>query len=278
MNVITKAILFVVYFTNINGAPISSTVYVDDKTSDYLVRFGYLYQTHSLHLRTVTQLQKAIINLQRFGGVPITGRIDEATKRLMKAKRCGLPDDTVSRYKRFAIYGRRWPNRTLTWSLRSENPNGLNTDAVRSELRRALDLWAKHSKLTFREVSSDRADIRISFHRRDHGDQYPFDGRGQILAHAFLPSNDPDGGDVHLDGEELWLLKDHDVDSDINEEGTSLFDVTVHEFGHSLGLWHSSVQGSLMYPWYQKLRSNEELPDDDRYGIQQTYGVPDNKK
>lgn len=54
--------------------------------------------------------------------------------------------------------------------------------------------------------------------------------------------------------------------------GTSLFEVAAHEFGHSLGLLHSSVKGALMYPWYQGVQPNSVLPDDDRNGIQQMYG------
>ncbi|XP_076282359.1 matrix metalloproteinase 2 isoform X3 [Lasioglossum baleicum] len=32
-----------------------------------------------------------------------------------------------------------------------------------------------------------------------------------------------------------------------------------------------------MYPWYQGLTSNYELPEDDRHGIQQMYGAPEEK-
>ncbi|KAL2720610.1 matrix metalloproteinase-2 isoform X4, partial [Vespula squamosa] len=152
------------------------------------------------------------------------------------------------------------------YSLRTNQPSGLETGGVRLELSKALDLWARNSKLTFQEVNSDRADILVYFHRGSHGDGYPFDGRGQILAHAFFPGKDR-GGDAHFDEEEIWYLQDSS-----NEEGTSLFAVAAHEFGHSLGLAHSSVQGALMYPWYQGLSPNYELPEDDRHGIQQMYG------
>ncbi|KAF7379706.1 hypothetical protein HZH68_016654 [Vespula germanica] len=93
------------------------------------------------------------------------------------------------------------------YSLRTNQPSGLETGGVRLELSKALDLWARNSKLTFQEVNSDRADILVYFHRGSHGDGYPFDGRGQILAHAFFPGKDR-GGDAHFDEEEIWYLQD----------------------------------------------------------------------
>lgn len=48
--------------------------------------------------------------------------------------------------------------------------------------------------------------------------------------------------------------------------------MAAHEFGHSLGLSHSSVKGALMFPWYQGIQPNFVLPEDDRNGIQEMYG------
>lgn len=52
----------------------------------------------------------------------------------------------------------------------------------------------------------------------------------------------------------------------------SLFAVAAHEFGHSLGLSHSSVPGSLMFPYYNGFKETDDLPRDDIIGIQQLYG------
>lgn len=54
--------------------------------------------------------------------------------------------------------------------------------------------------------------------------------------------------------------------------GTDLLNVAVHEFGHSLGLGHSSDQKAIMFPWYQGYQVGSALPDDDRTAIQELYG------
>ena len=98
------------------------------------------------------------------------------------------------------------------------------------------------------------------FGRKNHGDRYPFDGRGGTLAHAFFP---PDGR-VHFDEDETYT---HETPS-----GTNLLWVTVHELGHALGLYHSNVYGAVMYPYYQGYKPNMTLHSDDIKGIQSLYG------
>ncbi|XP_031341038.1 matrix metalloproteinase-2-like, partial [Photinus pyralis] len=156
------------------------------------------------------------------------------------------------------------------FSLRSTYLRDLDLYQVRYVFTKALEVWSKHSRLTFTEVNSDRADILVYFHTYEHGDNFAFDGKGQILAHAFFPGSGR-GGDAHFDLDESWIVHEDDA-----SDGTSLFHVAAHEFGHSLGLSHSSVEGALMFPWYQGMQNgfNYELPEDDRLGIQTLYGSP----
>ena len=71
-------------------------------------------------------------------------------------------------------------------------------------------------------------------------------------------------GDAHFDDDEDFTTG--------TSSGINLDWVAVHEFGHSMGLEHSNVRESIMYPWYKGYFPNIELTYDDIQGIQALYG------
>ena len=52
----------------------------------------------------------------------------------------------------------------------------------------------------------------------------------------------------------------------------NFFYTAAHEIGHTLGLDHSNVPNSLMWPWGKAFITDFVLPRDDKDAIQSIYG------
>ncbi|KAK4756229.1 hypothetical protein SAY87_006356 [Trapa incisa] len=101
---------------------------------------------------------------------------------------------------------------------------------------RALGRWASLTPFTFSRASSyESADLRIGVFRGDHGDGSPFDGPSGVTAHAGAPYV----GIVHFDADEKFS-------DGVEDDAFHLETIALHEFGHSLGLLHSSDPTAIM--------------------------------
>ncbi|XP_071498280.1 interstitial collagenase-like [Diadema antillarum] len=240
---------------------------------NYLQKYHYFPDNDlsSGRLRSQDSLNDAIRRFQRVNGLNVTGLATPDVLELMQMPRCGLPDNTgtqsFNRARRYTKSDVAWHKTDLTWRMVNYTPD-LSRGTVENIMESALQTWADVSQLTFRQVRSGQADIEISFAHGDHRDGNPFDGSGGVLAHAYFPTPDRSysiAGDAHFDEAEAY--------TDRTTRGTNLFQVAVHEFGHSLGLGHSNSPDAIMAAIYRGYVPNARLHNDDIAGIQALYGA-----
>ena len=151
---------------------------------------------------------------------------------------------------------RPWPTTEITFSLLNTLGN-FNEAEVREVITAAFQAWANDSPLTFTEVNDPNAHIIISFDR--------IDGSSNVLGQACPPSS-PCAGEVIFDMDESWILWEPEFYDEI-----SLLGVATHEFGHAIGLLHSSDASALMYAQYSPY--NLQPSRDDISGLQRLYGA-----
>lgn len=195
--------------------------------------------------------------------------------------------DEDSRTANFVPMGTEWDHRIITYFF--QNGTGdIVGDGEQQAIRDGFALWSAQTDLAFLEVcNANVADIVILWDTFAHGDPDPpciggacdFDGQanpatgtGVILAHALggPPPNDfgDNAGDIHFDDSENWTLNTRGN----HAQPIDLVTVAAHEIGHSLGLDHTTVAGSLMEAIYTG--SHRFLGADDIAGIQSIYGLP----
>ncbi len=132
------------------------------------------------------------------------------------------------------------------------------------EVVRALATWSEAAAISWAPAGSaaQGRTVDILWGRGAHGDQEPFDGPGQVLAHAFFPTPvnaEPIAGDIHFDDDETWQIGSY----------VDVYSVALHEAGHALGLGHSSDPRSVMYPYYASVVTG--LGGDDVCAIRSIY-------
>ncbi|XP_049809448.1 matrix metalloproteinase-14-like [Schistocerca nitens] len=211
-------------------------IYANDKSKaiKYLSDYGYLDITNvndNTHVSDDT-FREALMLFQLTYNLEISGELSDDTLNFMNMPRCGVKDEFA-----FKI----WQDK--------------------------IDIQFKHD--------SNNPDILITNKRHKHKFEIDkaihcskdLDGKGNVLGHAFFPDINNNPVEIHMDDDEIWYLE---MNTNTPKGQTNLFEVLIHEIGHSLGLRHSDDYGSIMYAYYNG--SHLELSQDDIDAIQSLYG------
>jgi hypothetical protein len=254
-------------FAAIKSAPLMSKGQQDPgfkAVQDFLQRFGYLRAQAFNGNQLDEPTADALARYQKQHGIAQTSRFDDQTRKMMTKHRCGMPDlnsglDFVARCS--------WLNPNLTFALEDGTNDVAGTGEFQA-IRNAFATWAAAAPLTFTEVGrTQNPDVAIDWRAANDPDHSMVGG---VLAHADFP---PGCGvitntlpkPVHFDdSEHLWV-----VGAVVN--GFDVETVGLHELGHILGLQHSDVAGSVMFPTVDDNATLRALTNDDRGGISQLY-------
>jgi len=238
------------------------------KVQKFLTRFGYLSS-----VVTPGKLDKptseSVKSFQTVHGLKPTGDLNPKTVAAMEMPRCGTPDLGVvksllgGQSGKFVLRGCSYNKTNFTFRFINGTADISGTQE-RNAIRNALDTWANAlCGVAFTEAAGN-TDFEYAWRSGNHGDGSPFDGAGNTLAHGFYPP--PCGGDhageCHFDEAETWSLTGAGTTFDLET-------VALHETGHLLGLDHSAVAGSVMFPSYGGVR--RALTQDDLDGIRRLY-------
>ncbi|GLJ34193.1 hypothetical protein SUGI_0687300 [Cryptomeria japonica] len=260
----------------------------------YLARFGYLLQQkqeqHAWDDLFDDQLEESLRMYQNNFNLSVTGFLDQETLGTMHIPRCSredIPDELLIFLSKpspskgslwnqepwkFAYGKLKWRStHHLTYAFSSTIAHAestiLSKEDIRNTLASAFDSWAAVVPLNFSETNQfEKANIKIEFVARDHGDGAPFEGPSVTVAHAFPPED----GRFHFNVDKLWTTSCHLT------HHPSAFDIqstAVHDIGHVIGLGHSKVQNSVMYPFLPPGHIRHSLTADDIRGARALYGT-----
>ncbi|XP_014821255.1 PREDICTED: LOW QUALITY PROTEIN: stromelysin-1-like [Calidris pugnax] len=225
--------------------------------------YGFKKDGEAFIWKNNSPMTQKMKEMQEFFGLEVTGKLDSGTMDLAQKRCWGFPD--VAGFSTFAGEPK-WAKQVLTYRILNYTPD-LHPADDNAVIKKGLSVWSSVTQLKFIKKDRGDADIMISFATRGHNAFIPFDGPGGSVAHAYASGKDF-GGDAHFEEIETWTK---------STEGMNLFYVAAHEFGHSLGLFHSKGPNALMNPVYWKFDPSVfPLNQDNINGIQYLYGQSSN--
>jgi hypothetical protein len=247
---------------------------------EYLTRFGYFPNPELQHSfpswRPIVsqppafsdvfdeRTENAVLAYQEQMGLTPTGVVDAATRAIMRAPRCGVPDGIPEQdpHEKWALLGYKLTQSPIKWCLQhSTSEDGIIPAVLTATIGKAFVTWANETGLNF-GLSCNSPNLELKFQALNNADGTP-NGPGRALAVSFVPPA-PDGtDDLWFDTAETWTLT--------GMGGPDLETVALHEIGHLIGLGHSPILSTIMHPAIGNVAVRRTLDPDDTVGASVIY-------
>ncbi len=178
----------------------------------------------------------------------------------------------------YVLEGEKWTSFTISWSFATQTlardtadpfSSSITDAATQAMVEKALARWQSVSGISFVQVAdSASADIRFGWGVLGSG------ASGEIGDTTYYSSNGVMQSDVVIRFEDPSQMPLVPSAAGLIYSGTAstLYQVMLHEIGHSLGLDHDADAASIMYPVAGS--GNRDLDQTDVAGVQSMYGLP----
>lgn len=170
----------------------------------------------------------------------------------------------------YVLSGKKWASSPITYYVNPANPQGLSASSVIAAIQQGAGAWSTQS----------RANVALSYGGTTNVSTVQYDGLNIV---TFRAGSGPfayttywfDGSNRLLDAD-MAIYTDtatwYTGTSGCSGNGAYIEDVTTHEFGHVLGLDHSSVGTATMYPSANYCATTlRDLDPDDISGVEALY-------
>jgi predicted Zn-dependent protease len=138
-----------------------------------------------------------------------------------------------------------------------------------AQILRAAQTWAQQTNVNFAVVPDDGAPVGTeSYQQGDPGFGDIRIGGFDYGSSTLASTIDPPPGDNYSDAGDILFNSDYAFSINGNGWGPDLFTVALHEFGHALGMDHSSYPSAVMYRYISGIKG---LSSDDIAGVRSIY-------
>lgn len=129
----------------------------------YLKTYGYI-ECEDKSCSSII-LAEALRDFQKRSALPITGVLDDATKKLMEKPRCGVKEKPLSAHGSLPLaLGAKWRKKHVTWKFLGPAPSQIGTAKTIKIFSEAFQRWADIVPLEFSRVCDQcEADIPVDF-------------------------------------------------------------------------------------------------------------------